>query len=152
MEPRKKGCGPGFGDVILNVSLNLHCNTVECCGAVWVCFCGRRIRIGIWQLLHVREFTCPRTQKMTGTSKEVRKLDAFMSVLFDAQQWLVGFIEVLIQYNILELQNRIQFTSYILNYQAVHFVGLHKGRIVCKLVPCLLLPPSVCNALLVSFP
>ena len=36
------------------------------------------------RVITVREFACPRTQKMAGTSKEVRQLDAFMSVLFDA--------------------------------------------------------------------
>lgn len=41
-----------------------------------------------WDLtvITTREFACPRTQKMPGTSKGVRQLDAFMSVLFDAEQ------------------------------------------------------------------
>lgn len=40
---------------------------------------------------------------MPGASKGVKQPDAFMSVLFDAGQLLAGFVEVLIQYNILEL-------------------------------------------------
>lgn len=51
----------------------------------------------------MREFACPGTQKMPGTSKGVRQFDAFMGVLLDPGQGLVGFVEVLIQYHILEL-------------------------------------------------
>lgn len=34
----------------------------------------------------MREFACPRIQKMPGASKGVRQLDGFMSILFDAEQ------------------------------------------------------------------
>ena len=39
---------------------------------------------------------------MPGTSKGVRQFDAFVGILLDPGQGLVGFVEVLIQYNILE--------------------------------------------------
>lgn len=40
---------------------------------------------------------------MPGTSKGVRQFDAFVHVLLYPGQGLVGFVEVLIQCNILEL-------------------------------------------------
>ena len=51
----------------------------------------------------MREFACPRTQKMPGTLIRARQFDAFVDVLLDPGEGLVGFVEVLIQYNILEL-------------------------------------------------
>lgn len=51
----------------------------------------------------MREFTCPRTQKMPGALMGSRYFYASVDVLLDPGEGLVGFAEVLIQYNILEL-------------------------------------------------
>lgn len=51
----------------------------------------------LWENLHALEL------KKCQTPKGVREFDAFVGVLLDLGQGLVGFVEVLIQYNIFEL-------------------------------------------------
>lgn len=73
---------------------------MELCGPVFV---EKREGLGPEKVIALREFACPRTQKMPDTSKGIRQFDAFVGVLLDPRQGLVGFVEVLIQYNIFEL-------------------------------------------------
>lgn len=59
--------------------------------------------MGPEKVIALREFACSGTQKMPDTSKGVRQFYAFVGVLLDPRQGLVGFAEALIQCNIFEL-------------------------------------------------